>query len=556
MTNIEQKNESFSYDYKKVDRVGLILIWVLIVISIVQSYFRAEDVLAAALESTPVGLLAILLYFLKLPRFLKSLLFGIIPAAAVSFAFFIEPFSVDRHYMLCMTVALVALYFTPKLVLAFGGFMNALYIAMFVLVPEQFLGADSGVPFFLSIFFMLNGQLVLMYFLTRWGRAIIEKISKSQSDMNALLEQLQAAGEQDKRQMAYQQAEVQKVLTSLERLSKGELSCDIQLSPPDDSMREAYDLFRNIADKLGESVGIIRGYIAEITNVLGRVAQGNLRARIESDYRGDFTALKEATNDIAGKLGDVIEGIRVAAQQVNAGAAQVSGRNMNASQNVGQQADKIEMLTASVTEIAERTKQNAEQASHASQLTEAARTEAEAGNDRMQGLRQAMEEIGEASQSIGGIIKTIEDIAFQTNILALNAAVEAARAGSHGKGFAVVADEVRSLANRSAEAAGKTGELISRSAEKTQAGVKLVGATAETLSRIVAAVEQAAALVGEIAVSCGEQATGIMQVNFGFGKMSQIVQENAASAQEMAAVSEELSSQAEALSGMVGQFSV
>ena len=226
------------------------------------------------------------------------------------------------------------------------------------------------------------------------------------------------------------------------------------------------------------------------------------------------------------------------------------------SQGAAEQAGAIEELTASITQIAEQTRLNAQSANEASELTYGAKGGAERGNAQMKAMQQAMADINDSSQSIGKIIKVIDDIAFQTNILALNAAVEAARAGVHGKGFAVVAEEVRNLAARSANAAKETTALIEGSVKKTEAGTRIADETAKALINIVNGVEKAAQLVGEIAAASETQAGAITQVNGGIEQVSQVVQNNSATSEETAASSEELSSQAELLKSMVGRFTL
>ena len=356
------------------------------------------------------------------------------------------------------------------------------------------------------------------------------------------------------KQAQYQSAEVEKLVVNLERLSRGELLCDIVVSEPDEHTQELFKVYSEIGENLRKAVGAINGYISEISDVLGEMSNGNLDVEIKSEYLGDFVALKEAINGIVTSLNSVLSEINTAANQVASGTSQVSDGSQEISQGAAEQASSIEQLTAAITQIAEQTRQNAMSADQASEVSIAAKDNAVAGNEQMKMLQQAMEEINESSGNISKIIKVIDDIAFQTNILALNAAVEAARAGVHGKGFAVVAEEVRNLAARSAGAAKETTELIEGSIKKTEAGTKIADETAQALDRIVEGVQSAVTLVAEIATASNQQASGIREVNKGIEQMSQVVQTNSATSEEAAAAAEELSSQAELLKSMVAQF--
>ena len=200
------------------------------------------------------------------------------------------------------------------------------------------------------------------------------------------------------------------------------------------------------------------------------------------------------------------------------------------------------------------TKRNAENAESAKSISEQTRKAADAGVAEMNAMTLSMDAIKASSDNIAKIIKTIDEIAFQTNILALNAAVEAARAGEAGMGFAVVADEVRNLAQRSATAARETADKIEDSIRKSQEGVAISGKVSVSLQEILTKARQVDDLVAEIAGSSKEQSQGIEQISTAISQMDQVTQTTAASAEEGAAAAEELSSQAVSLEGAIQQL--
>ena len=243
----------------------------------------------------------------------------------------------------------------------------------------------------------------------------------------------------------------------------------------------------------------------------------------------------------------IMDRLTASSDQTATSAGEVSSAGQVLAEGASEQAASLEETSASLEEMAAMNKRNAEHADQAKSLANQTRSAADTGSEDMAAMSKAMDAIAASSDNIAAIIKTIDEIAFQTNILALNAAVEAARAGEAGMGFAVVAEEVRRLAQRSAQAARETGEKIADAIQKSHQGVELSGRVAESLSSIVTKARQVDELVAEIATASKEQSTGIAQVNQAMSQMDKVTQGNAASAEESAAAAEELHAQATAL---------
>ncbi len=260
------------------------------------------------------------------------------------------------------------------------------------------------------------------------------------------------------------------------------------------------------------------------------------------------------TRGITKPVNRIIEGLASGAEQVTAASGQVSASSQSLAQGATEQAAAVEETTSSIEEMSSMTKQNAANASEAKNLSAGARDGADKGAEAMARMSTAIEDIKKSSDETSKIIKTIDEIAFQTNLLALNAAVEAARAGDAGKGFAVVAEEVRNLAQRSAEAAKNTSDMIAESVKNADNGVQISQEVTQQFNEITEGIRKVNDLVGEISAASNEQAQGVEQINTAVGQIDQVTQTSAATAEESASASEELSAQAEELKRMVSNL--
>lgn len=319
-------------------------------------------------------------------------------------------------------------------------------------------------------------------------------------------------------------------------------------------MYESKDEIGSLSYSITSVVTSLRGIVRDISNVLGKMAQGDMTAEPQLEYKGDYAPIREALITISSGLNETLLNIKTSAAQVNSGSGQVSGGAQELAQGATEQASSIQELSATITEISDKVRENAENVDQVTDYVKQAITQVEQSNEQMNHMLEAMNDINTASNEISKIIKVIDDIAFQTNILALNAAVEAARAGSAGKGFAVVADEVRNLASKSADAAKQTTSLIEGSIQKIQGGSKFAGRTASALSEVSVQVQKVGEAIEKIDKASEAQAVAISQVTQGIEQVSAVVQTNSATAEQSAAASEELSAQAEMLDKEVEKF--
>lgn len=343
-----------------------------------------------------------------------------------------------------------------------------------------------------------------------------------------------------------------KITQAAQRLEKGELGLadgkqvEIGVSSNDE--------IGLLGELFEDTIGSLRAYIGEISDVLGAIAKGDLTQETQQNYTGDFLAIKKSLDSILGALNHTMGQIAASAGHVSDGSDQVSASAQTLAQGATEQASAVTEISTTISDISAGAKETSAAAAEAGRITNQAGAQLGVSMENVKELSASMERIASDSKQIGTIIATIENIAFQINILSLNAAVEAARAGSAGKGFAVVAEEISNLASKSDEAAKATKELIESSAATITEGGKV-------MNRVSAALERTGELAGNVTVkmervvdAVEKQTLAMEQVATGVEQISAVVENNSATSQECAAASEELSSQSGMLKELISSF--
>lgn len=342
---------------------------------------------------------------------------------------------------------------------------------------------------------------------------------------------------------------------AIQRLGNLELSADQELT----SFYGRKDEIGLIAQTIHHVCDCLRKTIEDIGRILGEMADGNIAVDVtknESYYVGDFRVLAESLKSIRSHLTEVMRDITQIARKVNNGANQVSAGAQSLSSGAAQQKESINGLVSNITDITEQIQNSAVRCGNASDLVSRATGYAAEADDRMEQLTTATRSLEESSAKISSITKTIEDIAFQTNILSLNASIEAARAGTAGKGFAVVSDEVRGLAAKSAEAAKSTSTLIDCSIQDVRTGTESTNLVMAAMRVISECIQSVKVQMDEIALASVQQSEMIVSVENRIKEVSKVIQANSDAAEESAAISNELSEQSQTLNQLISQFRI
>jgi len=339
------------------------------------------------------------------------------------------------------------------------------------------------------------------------------------------------------------------VSEQMKYMAEGDFSEALDLEENETEVGSMVKSINFMKQNMGEMIG-------EVTQILERMGNGNYRFETAANYIGEFKSIEESLKVIKEKMHDTLYTLRVASDQINTGSDQLANAAQDLAEGSSTQAMQMEDLVAAMKRISEGMESSAAAAQESVSISTQAGQALQEGNGHMEELKEAIAEISKCSEQIRTIINTIEDIASQTNLLSLNAAIEAARAGEAGRGFAVVAEQVKKLAEESAEASGRTTELIETTIQAVEKGISIADRTTESMREVMQGAMVATEKMGTIAEMLHTEVENMHEVNNTIATVTEVVDSNSATSEETAAVSEEQKAQVETMVQMIEFFEI
>lgn len=340
-----------------------------------------------------------------------------------------------------------------------------------------------------------------------------------------------------------------KVSDQMEVLAGGEFHVELDLKADESEVGRMVAAIAFMKENL-------LGMIQEITQTLEMMGNGNYRIEIRQEYVGEFISIKESLLQIAEKMRETLRTIRNVSGQIDSGSEQLAFAAQDLAENCTLQAAQVSELMTAFDAMTKSMEENAREAEASANMASAAGMTLTKGNEKMQELKASIQEVGKCSEQIGTIIGAIEDIASQTNLLALNAAIEAARAGEAGKGFAVVAEQVKNLANESANAAGRTTELIETTISVMDKSISIAEETEANMNQVMSSAREATEKMGQIEQILKRDTQRMQELNQNVTQVSSAVDNNSATSEETAAVSTEQKTQVETMVELMDRFEI
>ncbi len=340
-----------------------------------------------------------------------------------------------------------------------------------------------------------------------------------------------------------------KVSEQMTELAAGDFHTELAVTVDDSEVG-------NMAGSIALMKQNMTAMIQEISDVLESMGDGNYNISIEQDYVGEFGQIKESFLKICEKMRETLSTIREVAQQIDSGSEQLAYAASDLAEGSTEQAGKISDLVSLVDNMYHSMEHSANEANETVKLSSRASHVLITGNEKMQELKETIGQISKCSEEIGEIIRTIEDIASQTNLLSLNASIEAARAGEAGRGFAIVADQVKDLADQSAKAAGESDKLIERTVMAVEKGIEIADEAALSMDEVMQGAKEATDKMGQMSELLTNDVNNMNHINENIIRVADIVDNNSAASEETAAVSEEQKAQVESMVNLMDQFKI